>query len=67
MNWDILKGKWDQMRGSIQREWGDLTDSELDEIRGERTRLIGKLQEKYGWTKLDAETRVDTWAKNNLN
>jgi len=43
---DILKGKWKQMRGKLQEEWGELSDDELEEARGERTQIVGLLQEK---------------------
>jgi uncharacterized protein YjbJ (UPF0337 family) len=58
---DILKGKWNQLRGRIQQEWGELTDDELDQIEGSSTRLAGKLQEKYGRTKQEAEQEVSDW------
>ncbi len=59
MNNDILEGKWKQLRGKVQEEWGDLTDDELDQINGKRDQLIGKIQEKYGYTRDQAEKEVD--------
>ena len=59
MNWDIVEGKWEQMKGSVKETWGDLTDDELTQAAGKRDRLAGKLQEKYGWTKEDAEKELD--------
>ena len=59
MNQDILKGKWNQVVGGIKAQWGDLTDDELTEIDGNRQKLLGKLQEKYGYTKDEAERQVD--------
>lgn len=59
MNWDIVEGKWEQMKGSVKEKWGDLTDDELTQAAGKRDRLAGKLQEKYGWTKEDAEKELD--------
>jgi uncharacterized protein YjbJ (UPF0337 family) len=58
---DVLKGKWNQLRGRIQEEWGDLTDDELDQIEGSSTRLAGKIQEKYGKSKMEAENEVQEW------
>lgn len=58
---DVLKGKWNQLRGRIQQEWGDLTNDDLDQIEGSSTRLAGKLQEKYGKTKMEAESEVNDW------
>lgn len=59
MNEDILKGKWNQLVGNVKSTWGDLTDDELTEIQGDRQKLAGKLQEKYGWGRDEAERRVD--------
>src|SRR5262245_10527390 len=59
MNSDTLKGKWKQMRGEVKKWWGDLTDDDLDRIEGERDILIGRLQERYGYTREKAEAEVD--------
>ena len=59
MTEDILKGKWKQLRGKVQEEWGELTDDEVDQIQGRRDQLVGKIQEKYGYTKEEAEDEVD--------
>jgi uncharacterized protein YjbJ (UPF0337 family) len=59
MNNDILAGKWKQFRGEVKETWGELTDDELDQISGQRDKLVGKLQEKYGYTRAKAENEVD--------
>lgn len=59
MNTDILEGKWKQLKGRIQEEWGELTNDEIDQIEGKRDVLIGKLQEKYGYTRQEAEREVN--------
>ena len=61
MNWDHLEGKWKQMKGSIREQWGKLTDDDLEVIAGNRDRLIGKVQERYGYIKEEAQKRVDKW------
>jgi uncharacterized protein YjbJ (UPF0337 family) len=65
INTDILKGKWNQLKGKIQQQWGDLTDDDLDRIAGRRDEFIGVLQEKYGRTREEAEREVndflDSW------
>lgn len=60
---DMLKGRWKQIKGEIQKQWGKLTDDELDEIEGNREKLIGKIQEKYGYTKERAQMEVDSWMR----
>jgi uncharacterized protein YjbJ (UPF0337 family) len=59
MNRDIFAGKWKQMKGRARQWWGKLTDDELDRIEGHRDRLVGLLQEKYGYTREHAEEEVD--------
>jgi len=63
MNGDIFQGKWKQLRGQVQQKWGDLTDSDLDRIKGTRTEFEGLLQERYGYTKEKARTEVDDFLK----
>ncbi len=58
MNWDIIEGKWDQAKGAIKKKWGELTDDEITQMNGERDKIAGKLQEKYGWTKEQAEREL---------
>jgi uncharacterized protein YjbJ (UPF0337 family) len=59
MNRNILEGKWMQLRGAIREKWGELTDDELDQIAGKRDKLAGVLQERYGFTELEAEREID--------
>ncbi|MDO5705919.1 MAG: CsbD family protein [Paracoccus sp. (in: a-proteobacteria)] len=63
MNWDIIQGKWKQLKGNVREKWGELTDDEYDQIAGNKDQLAGKLQEKYGWTKNEAEREVDDFFK----
>ena len=64
MNTDILEGKWKQIRGEIRETWGELTDDELDQIAGKRDKLAGTLQEKYGWSRDEAERQIDDFLRN---
>ena len=59
MNSDIIKGKWNQFKGEAKKQWGQLTDDEWDQIAGERDKLVGKLQEHYGWSRQQAEREAD--------
>ena len=59
MSSDILKGQWKQIKGSVQKNWGKLTNDEVDQIQGDSNKLIGKLQEKYGYTRSQAESEVN--------
>ncbi len=59
MNEDIVKGQWKQVRGRSKEWWGKLTNDDLDQIDGNRDQLIGKLQERYGYTKDKAAREVN--------
>jgi uncharacterized protein YjbJ (UPF0337 family) len=55
---DILQGQWKQLRGKIKEQWGNLTDDDLDRVNGQYDQLVGALQERYGYGKVEAETRL---------
>ena len=59
MNKDIFEGKWEQIKGAIQKNWGKLTNDDLDVIKGNTTIMVGKLQERYGMTIEDAEKEIE--------
>lgn len=61
MNNDILEGKWKQIKGSIQAKWGDITDDEFDRVKGDREKLIGLIQERYGRHKDEVKKEVDNY------
>ena len=48
MNNDIIQGKWKQLSGNMQKQWGKLTNDDLDVVDGSREYLVGKIQERYG-------------------
>lgn len=59
VNWDEIHGKWNQLKGEAQIKWGKLTDDDWAQINGNKDKLLGKLQESYGWTKEKAEEEAD--------
>jgi uncharacterized protein YjbJ (UPF0337 family) len=61
MNTDILKGRWQQLKGQALVKWGKLTNDDLDQIEGQRDKLVGKLRERYGLERDRAEVEVDSW------
>ena len=61
MNRDIMEGNWTEFKGKVQKQWGKLTNDDLDVIEGKRTELAGRLQQRYGVAKDDAEHQIDTW------
>jgi uncharacterized protein YjbJ (UPF0337 family) len=65
MNTDIAKGKWNQLKGKIQQQWGDLTDDDIDRIAGRRDEFVGIMQEKYGKARDESEREFDEFTKTN--
>lgn len=63
MNWDTVKGNWKQFKGKVRAEWGELTDDDLDKIEGEREQLVGRIQERYGIAKEEAQEKVEEWER----
>jgi uncharacterized protein YjbJ (UPF0337 family) len=66
MAWDRVKGNWKQFKGEIKEQWGKLTDDELDQIEGKRDKLVGRIQERYGIAKDEAERQVSTWENSHV-
>ena len=58
MYYDVIKVKWKHLTGKINERWGDLTDDDLQAADGHAEYLVGKLQERYGWSKERAEQEV---------
>jgi len=58
-NTDIRQGQWKHKRGEVKPWWGNLTDDDFDKIEGERDKLVGRIQERYGYAKDQAEAEVD--------
>ncbi len=55
MNSDILKGKWGQLKGSMKEMWGKFTDDDIERINGNYDKLVGTIQERYGYSREQAE------------
>lgn len=61
MNEDILEGKWNELKGSIQEKWGKLTDDDMTRINGDRIKLAGTIQKNYGIARDEAEKQLKEW------
>ena len=61
MNEDILQGKWNELKGSIQEKWGKLTDDDMTRINGDRIKLAGTIQKNYGIARDEAEKQLNEW------
>jgi uncharacterized protein YjbJ (UPF0337 family) len=63
MNWDRIEGNWKQLKGTVTEKWGKLTDDDLDVVAGRRDQLAGKVQERYGVAKEEAEKQIAAWER----
>ena len=61
MNADVFKGKWMQIKGEVKSQWGKLTDDDLDRVEGDTEKLVGRVQERYGYAREEAKREVDTF------
>jgi uncharacterized protein YjbJ (UPF0337 family) len=61
MNSDWLKGQWHQVKGEVKNQWGKLTDDDLMRIEGNTEKLIGSIQQRYGYERARAEEEVRRW------
>jgi len=61
MNWDKIEGGWKQFKGKAREQWGRLTDDDVDIVMGRRDQLIGKIQERYGITRDEADREINEW------
>jgi uncharacterized protein YjbJ (UPF0337 family) len=62
MNWDRIEGNWKQVTGKVKEQWGKLTEDDLTVVNGKQDQLVGRVQERYGIAKDEAERQVKNWA-----
>ena len=62
MNSDQFEGQWKQLKGKVKQRWAKLTDSDLTALSGKKDELVGRIQERYGITREQAEREADEWA-----
>jgi uncharacterized protein YjbJ (UPF0337 family) len=65
MNKDQADGNWKQFKGKLKEKWGKLTDDDLTVVEGKRDQLVGKIQERYGYQKDEAEKELKSWESDN--
>jgi len=61
MNWESIEGKWTEVKGEIRNRWDKITDDDLGQLAAKKDMLVGKIQQRYGVLKDDAERQVDEW------
>jgi uncharacterized protein YjbJ (UPF0337 family) len=61
VNQDIFEGRWQQLKGKVREKWGQLTDDDFAQIGGKKDQLVGRVQERYGIAREQAERDVNDW------
>ena len=59
MNPEIFRGRWNELKGEIRTRWGKLTDDDVMQVQGQAEKLIGMLQQRYGYKRKQAETEIN--------
>ena len=65
MNHDRIQGRWKQLKGKVKEQWGKLTDDDLDVIAGRRDQLLGRIQQRHGLARDEADRQVSAWERTN--
>jgi len=63
MNWDVIEGNWKHFKGAAKEKWGKLTESDWDQLAGKKDQLVGKVQERYGISRDEAQAQADEWVR----
>jgi uncharacterized protein YjbJ (UPF0337 family) len=65
MNHDRIEGRWRQIKGKVKEQWGKLTDDDLDVIAGRREQLLGRIQQRHGLARDEADRQVSEFERRN--
>lgn len=65
MNEERISGNWKQFKGKVKEKWGKLSNDDLDVVEGKREQLAGRIQERYGYDKEQAEKEMKNWEDSN--
>lgn len=63
MNEYQIKGNWNEIKGKVREQWGDLTDDDIDRIEGQTEQLVGAIQKRYGKSLEEARDEVREWRR----
>lgn len=61
MNKEDFKATWNRVKGEAKEQWANLTDDDIKKIDGKSDKLLATLQEKYGYTKEEAEKHMNSF------
>jgi uncharacterized protein YjbJ (UPF0337 family) len=67
MNWDQIEVNWMLFKSKVRNNWAKLTDEDVTRIAGRRGELIGRLQARYGFARVEAEREIEAWLRSQRN
>jgi uncharacterized protein YjbJ (UPF0337 family) len=59
MNKLQMKGSWNEIKGKLKQNYGNLTDDDLVFAEGKDDELLGRLQKKLGKTKDEVRSMIE--------
>ena len=62
-----LSGSWNDIKGRVKQEWGDISDNELKQVEGNVDRLVGLVQRKTGAARAEIEKTLKSWSENSAS
>jgi uncharacterized protein YjbJ (UPF0337 family) len=60
MNKLQFKGSWNELKGKLKQQYGNLTDDDLTFSEGKEDELLGRLQKKLGKSKEEIRQTLET-------
>ncbi len=61
MNKELLETQWSQVRDILKEKFTNLSDDDIKQINGRYEELVAKLQQRYGYSREEAEERIRSW------
>jgi len=63
MKWEFVEENWPYFDRKVKRNWDKLSDSDIQQIAGNRERLVEKIKERYGCSREKAESEIEDFTK----
>jgi uncharacterized protein YjbJ (UPF0337 family) len=64
VNQQVLKGDWNEVAGKLRSKWGQLTNNEMQQYKGDTAQLVGYIQRKTGESRDKIERFINDLGEN---
>lgn len=58
-----LAGTWNEIKGHVKQEWGNISDDDLKQVEGNIDRLVGIIQKKTGQARTEIEKTLRSFTQ----